>query len=51
MVDRDLVLRKLAEVERYLGELAEYRGLDLAAVREPGGRKQQEKFFQGETLD
>jgi len=31
VVDRDLVLRKLAEVDRYLGELAEYRGLDLAA--------------------
>jgi len=31
VVDRDLVLRKLAEVERYLGELAEYRGLDRAA--------------------
>lgn len=28
MVDRDLVLRKLADVERHLGELAEYRGLD-----------------------
>lgn len=31
MVDRDLVLRKLADVERYLGELGEYRGLDVAA--------------------
>lgn len=30
MVDRDLVLRRLADVERYLGELAEYRDLDIA---------------------
>jgi uncharacterized protein YutE (UPF0331/DUF86 family) len=27
MVDRDLVLRKIADMERYLGNLSEYRGM------------------------
>lgn len=31
MVDRDLVLRKIADMERYLGELAEYRGITSEA--------------------
>ena len=31
MVDRDFVLRKLADVERYLGELSEFRDIDQAA--------------------
>jgi uncharacterized protein YutE (UPF0331/DUF86 family) len=31
VVDRDLVLRKLADVERHLGELAEFRGIDASA--------------------
>jgi uncharacterized protein YutE (UPF0331/DUF86 family)/predicted nucleotidyltransferase len=30
-VDRNLVLRKLADIERYLGELVEYRSLDAPA--------------------
>ena len=33
MVDRDLVLRKLSELETYLGQLAAYRDIDLAAYR------------------
>jgi len=35
VVDRDLVLRKLADIERYLGELVEYRSLDAAAYADP----------------
>ena len=31
MVDRDLILRKLANPEEYLGQLLPYRDLDLAA--------------------
>lgn len=31
MVDRELVLRKLADIERYLGELSQFRGIDAAA--------------------
>ena len=31
MVDRDLVLRKIADIERYMGELFEYRSLDPGA--------------------
>jgi uncharacterized protein YutE (UPF0331/DUF86 family) len=27
VVDRELVLRKVADIDRYLGELAEYRGI------------------------
>lgn len=33
MVDRDLVLRKLAEVEQYLQQLAGYRQIDLDAYQ------------------
>jgi uncharacterized protein YutE (UPF0331/DUF86 family) len=33
VVDRDLILRKLAEVETYLSQLEAYRNLDLAAYR------------------
>ena len=33
MVDRDLVLRKLADVERYLEQLAGYRTIDLDGYR------------------
>jgi uncharacterized protein YutE (UPF0331/DUF86 family) len=33
MVDRELVLRKLADVEIYLGQLETYRTLDLAGYK------------------
>ncbi len=33
MVDRDLILRKLSDLETYLNQLAAYRELDLAAYR------------------
>ena len=33
MVDRDLVLRRLASLEVYLGQLAPYRGIDVDAYR------------------
>jgi uncharacterized protein YutE (UPF0331/DUF86 family) len=33
MVDRDLVLRRLALLEAYLGQLAPYRGIDVDAYR------------------
>lgn len=33
MVDRDLILRKVAEVERYLQQLAGYREIDLEAYQ------------------
>lgn len=33
MVDRDLVLRRLAILETYLGQLAPYRGLDVESYR------------------
>jgi len=31
VVDRDLILRKLADLDAYLGQLAPYRDLDVAA--------------------
>ena len=33
MVDRDLILRRLALLETYLGQLAPYRGIDVDAYR------------------
>jgi len=33
VVDRDLILRKLSDLETYLNQLAAYRELDLAAYR------------------
>jgi uncharacterized protein YutE (UPF0331/DUF86 family) len=33
VVDRDLVLRKLADLEQYLVQVGEYRGLDVEAYR------------------
>lgn len=33
MVDRDLILRKLSDLETYLGQLASYRGLDVEDYR------------------
>lgn len=33
MVDRDLVLRKLAELDEYLGQISEYRDVGLDAYR------------------
>ena len=33
MVDRDLVLRKLSDIETYLDQLAAYRDIDLATYR------------------
>ncbi|MEP7306571.1 MAG: DUF86 domain-containing protein [Acidobacteriota bacterium] len=34
MVDRDLILRRLALLDTYLGQLAPYREIDLAAYRQ-----------------
>ena len=34
MVDRDLILRKLANLESYLGQLGPYRDLELAAYKD-----------------
>jgi len=34
MVDRDLLLRKASDLEQYLGQLAEYRGVTLGQYRE-----------------
>lgn len=34
MVDRDLILRKLASLDTYLGQLTPYRNLDLAAYKD-----------------
>lgn len=34
MVDRDLVLRKLADLERYLGQVSEYRDITAEQYRE-----------------
>ena len=31
MVDRDLVLRKIADMERYLADLSEFRGIRIEA--------------------
>lgn len=33
MVDRDLILRKLSDLETYLGQLASYHGLDVEGYR------------------
>ena len=33
MVDRDLILRRLASLETYLGQLAPYRGIDADGYR------------------
>jgi hypothetical protein len=34
MVDRDLVLRRLANLDAYLGQLEPYRAVDAASYRQ-----------------
>lgn len=33
MVDRDLILRKIADLDQYLAQLSEYRGVTVEAYR------------------